>query len=63
LEREYNLRDACGFHPGARHSIEECDKLRNFLQHLIDKNFMQVCCRDKDDKRRLVKEKMEEGRE
>ncbi|XP_027912207.1 uncharacterized protein LOC114171269 [Vigna unguiculata] len=69
LEGEYNLRDACGFHPGAEHSIEACKKFENFLQNLIDKNFVQVCCGDKDDKRRLVEEKNElslaciEGRE
>ena len=69
MEGEYNLRDACGFHPGAEHSIEACKKFENFLQNLIDKNFVQVCCGDKDDKRRLVEEKNElslaciEGRE
>ncbi|XP_027912906.1 uncharacterized protein LOC114172940 [Vigna unguiculata] len=61
LEGEYNLRDACGFHPGAEHSIEACKKFENFLQKLIDKNFVQVCCGDKDDKRRLVEEKNELG--
>jgi len=58
LEGEYNLRDACGFHPGAEHSIE-CNKFENFLQNLIDKNFVQVCCGYKEDKRRLVEEKKE----
>jgi len=57
LEGEYNLRDSCGFHPGAKHSIEACNKFRNFLQNLINKNFLQVCCGDKEDKRRLVEEK------
>jgi len=47
LEGEYNLRDACGFHPGAEHSIEACNEFKNFLQNLIDKNFVQVCYRDK----------------
>ena len=35
LEGEYNLRDACGFHPSAKHSIETCNKFENFLQNLI----------------------------
>jgi len=69
LEGEYNLRDACGFHPDAEHSIEACNKFENFLQNLINKNFMQVCCGDKEDKKRLAEEKKEldlariEGRE
>jgi len=69
LEGEYNLRDACGFHLGAKHSIETCNKFENFLQNYIDKNFVQVCCGDKEDKRRLLEEKKErilariEGRE
>ena len=54
LEGEYNLKDAYGFHPGAKHSIEACNKFKNFLHNLIDKNFVQVCCGDKEDKRRLV---------
>ena len=59
MEGEYNLRDACGFHLGAEHSIEACNKFENFLQNLIDKNFVQVCCGDKEDKMRLVEEKKE----
>ena len=61
LEGEYNLRDACGFHPGAKHSIKACTKFENFLQNLIDKNFVQVCYGDKEDKRRLVEEKNDLG--
>ena len=61
LEGEYNLRDACGFHPGAEHSIDACKKFENFLQNLIDKNFVQVSCGDKEDKRRLIEEKNELG--
>ena len=59
LEGEYNLRDACEFHPGAKPSIEACNEFENFLQNLINKNFVQVCCRDKKDNRRLVEEKKE----
>ena len=59
LEGEYNLRDACEFHPGAEHSIEACNEFGNFLQNLIDKNFVQVCYRDKKDNRRLIEEKKE----
>ena len=61
MEGKYNLSDACGFHPGAKHSIEACNKFKNFLQNLINKNFMQVCCTDKKDSRRLIEEKKEQS--
>ena len=38
-----------------------CNEFKNFLQNLIDKNFVQVCFGDKEDKRRLVEEKNELG--
>ena len=37
------MNEACGFHTGAKHSIESCNKFGNFLQNLINKNFVQVC--------------------
>jgi len=49
LEGEYNLSEACRFHPGAKHFVELCSKYENFLQNLIDKNFVQVCRGSKEE--------------
>jgi len=43
------LNEACGFHPGAKHSIESCNRFENFLEDLINKNFVQVLCRSKEE--------------
>jgi len=43
------LNEACGFHPGAKHSIKSCNRFENFLQNLINKNFVQVCRRGKEE--------------
>jgi len=38
-----NLSEKCGFHPGAKHSIDECTKFEDVLQNLLDRNLVQVC--------------------
>jgi len=43
LKEEYNLSEKCGFHSGAKHSIDECTKFEDVLQNLLDINFVQVC--------------------
>jgi len=43
LKGGYNLSEKCGFHPGAKHSIDECTKFEDVLQNLLDRNLVQVC--------------------
>ncbi|XP_052734034.1 uncharacterized protein LOC108321519 [Vigna angularis] len=47
LNGAYDLERACGLHPCAEHSIEECVEFEKFLQDLFDRNLMQVCYEDK----------------
>ena len=49
LKGEYNLSEKCGFHPSAKHSIDECTGFEDVLQNLIDKNFVQVCHGDMEE--------------
>jgi len=43
------LSEKCGFHPSAKHSIDECTEFEDVLQNLIDKNFVQVCHGDMEE--------------
>ena len=49
LKGEYNLSEKCGFHPSAKHFIDECTEFEDVLQNLIDINFMQVCHEDMEE--------------
>ncbi|XP_052728448.1 uncharacterized protein LOC108318774 [Vigna angularis] len=49
LNGDYDLGKACGFHPCAEHSIDECVEFEEFLQDLLDRNLMQVYYEDKDE--------------
>ena len=49
LKGEYNLSEKCGFHPSAKHSIDECTGFEDVLQNLMDRNFVQVCHRDMEE--------------
>ncbi|XP_052723845.1 uncharacterized protein LOC128193782 [Vigna angularis] len=49
LNWDYDLGRACGLHPCAEHSIDECVEFEELLQDLLDRNLIQVCYENKDE--------------
>ena len=43
------MSEKCGFHPSAKHSIDDCTEFEDVLQNLIDINFVQVCHGDMEE--------------
>ena len=49
VKGEYDLSNACAFHPSAEHSINDCVEFKLELQNLIDKHFLQFFHEKKDE--------------
>ncbi|XP_014506315.1 uncharacterized protein LOC106766070 [Vigna radiata var. radiata] len=49
LKGDYDGSMACALHPDAEHSIEECVEFEEFLQDLLDRGLMQVCCKSEEE--------------
>ena len=49
VKGEYDMSNACAFHPGAEHSINNCVEFKLELQNLVDKHFLQVFHGKKDE--------------
>jgi len=49
VKGEYDPSNACAFHPGAKHSINDCVEFKLEQQNLVDKHFLQVFHGKKDE--------------
>ncbi|XP_027905805.1 uncharacterized protein LOC114165360 [Vigna unguiculata] len=49
VKGEYDMSNASAFHPGAKHSINDCVEFKLELQKLVDKHFLQVFHGKKDE--------------
>jgi len=49
VKGKYDPSNACAFHPGVEHSINDCVEFKLELQNLVDKHFLQVFQGKKDE--------------